>query len=246
MTTLATPPQAVPAPHYEGGLWSWLTTTDHKKIGILYLITTIFFFIVGGILALVMRTQLATPEADVVSQDTYNQFFTMHGTTMIFLFIIPVLAGFGNYVVPLMIGARDMAYPRINAFSFWLIPLAGALMYSSFLFGGAADAGWTSYVPLSSEQFSDGPGIDLWILGLQVLGISSIAGSVNFLVTIFTMRAPGMRLHRMPIFVWTQMVTSILVLAATPVFASVLAMLFADRYLETDFFNVAEGGNPLL
>ena len=139
MATLATPPQAVPAPYYEGGLWSWLTTTDHKKIGMMYLITTVFFFIVGGLMALMIRAQLAQPEADLIDQDLYNQVFTMHGTTMIFLFVIPVGAGFGNYLVPLMIGARDMAYPRINALSLWLIPLAGALMYSAFLFGGAAD-----------------------------------------------------------------------------------------------------------
>ncbi|MPZ22697.1 MAG: cytochrome c oxidase subunit I, partial [Dehalococcoidia bacterium] len=247
MTTLATPSSpSTPQPHPGGGLWSWITTTDHKKIGMMYMITTVFFFLVGGLMALVIRSQLATSESDLVSQDFYNQIFTMHGTTMIFLFVIPAGAGLGNYVVPLMIGARDMAYPRINALSFWLIPLGAALMYSAFLFGGAADAGWTSYTPLSREEFSSGPGIDLWIMGLQVLGISSIGGAVNFIVTMLTMRAPGMKLHRMPIFCWTILVTSLLVLAATPVFASVLALLFADRYLDTDFFNAAEGGNPLL
>src|SRR5437016_13867417 len=163
----------------------WLTTVDHKKIGILYLYTTFFFFLVGGIMALLMRTQLAVGNNHFLAPQTYNEIMTLHGTTMIFLWIIPVFSGFGNYFVPLMIGARDMAFPRINAFSFWLIPLGGLTMYSGLLTKtGAAAAGWTGYVPLTEKAYAIGIGQDLWILGLHILGISSIMGAINFLVTI--------------------------------------------------------------
>jgi cytochrome c oxidase subunit I len=229
------------------GLLAWLLTTDHKKIGILYLVFTVAFFIIGGILALFVRAQLAWSDSTLLSQDSYNQFFTMHASTMLFLFIIPVGAGFGNFLLPLMIGAKDMAYPRINAFSLWLIPLAAVIMFSSFFVsGGSAAAGWTEYPPLTDNTFMPGRGTDLWILGVQILGISSVGGGINFLVTTMTMRAPGMTLSRMPIFVWMIVVTSVLVVFATPVLASVLTMLFADRYIGTEFFNPREGGNPLL
>jgi cytochrome c oxidase subunit I len=229
------------------GLLAWLLTTDHKKIGIMYLVFTVAFFIIGGILALFVRAQLAWSDSTFLSQDSYNQFFTMHASTMLFLFIIPVGAGFGNFLLPLMIGAKDMAYPRINAFSLWLIPLAAVIMFSSFFVsGGSAAAGWTEYPPLTDNTFMPGRGTDLWILGVQILGISSVGGGINFLVTTMTMRAPGMTLSRMPIFVWMIVVTSILVVFATPVLASVLTMLFADRYIGTEFFNPREGGNPLL
>jgi cytochrome c oxidase subunit 1 len=229
------------------GLLAWLLTTDHKKIGILYLVFTVAFFIIGGILALFVRAQLAWSDSTFLSQDSYNQFFTMHASTMLFLFIIPVGAGFGNFLLPLMIGAKDMAYPRINAFSLWLIPLAAVIMFSSFFVsGGSAAAGWTEYPPLTDNTFMPGRGTDLWILGVQILGISSVGGGINFLVTTMTMRAPGMTLSRMPIFVWMIVVTSVLVVFATPVLASVLTMLFADRYIGTEFFNPREGGNPLL
>ncbi len=230
-----------------GGLLSWLLTTDHKKIGIMYLAFTILFFFVGGVLALLVRLQLAWSDTTFLTQDQYNQFFTMHASTMLFLFIIPVGAGFGNYFLPLMIGAKDMAYPRINAFSLWLIPLAAIFMFSSFFVdGGSAKAGWTSYPPLTEKTFLPGAGTDLWILGLQLLGISSMGGAINFLVTTATMRAPGMSPLRMPIFVWMILVTSILVLFATPVLAGVLAMLFTDRYIGTGFFDPRQGGNPIL
>ena len=229
------------------GLLGWLLTTDHKKIGIMYLIFTIIFFFVGGLLALLVRLQLAWSDTGILSQDQYNQFFTMHASTMLFLFVIPVGAGFGNYLLPLMIGAKDMAYPRINAFSLWLIPLAALVMFSSFFVeGGSAQAGWTSYPPLTEKTFLPGSGTDLWILGVQILGISSVGGGINFLVTTMTMRAPGMSLARMPVFVWMIVVTSVLVVFATPVLAGVLTMLFTDRFIGTGFFDPRQGGNPIL
>jgi cytochrome c oxidase subunit I len=234
------------APAVRGGLYSWLTTTDHKKIGIMYLVNSLLFFILGGMLAMVVRLELAQPGLQFVSEEFYNQAFTMHASFMLFLFIIPILAGFGNYLVPLMIGAPDMAFPRINALSFWLLPLGGALMASGFLVsGGAAAAGWTEYPPLSGAQYA-GTGTDLWIMGLTLIGTSSILGAVNFLVTIFNMRAPGVTLFRMPILVWTILVTSVLVLMATPVLTSALIMLFIDRNYGGHFFDPANGGNAVL
>jgi cytochrome c oxidase subunit 1 len=234
------------APAYRSGLYEWLTTTDHKKIGIMYLINSILFFVVGGCLALVVRLELAQPGLQFVSESFYNQAFTMHASFMLFLFVIPILAGFGNYVVPLQIGAPDMAFPRINALSFWLLPLGGLLMASGFLTsGGAAASGWTEYPPLSGAQYS-GTGTDLWIMGLTLIGTSSILGAINFLVTIFKMRAPGMTLFRMPILVWTVLVTSVLVMMATPVLTSALIMLFIDRNYGGHFFDPANGGNAVL
>ena len=243
--------EAIPRPahgtHEQTGLLSWLLTTDHKKIGIMYLIFTITFLMVGGALALMVRLQLAWTDMGILTQDQYNQFFTMHASTMLFLFVIPVGAGFGNYLLPLMLGAKDMAYPRINALSLWLIPLAAIILFSSFFVeGGSASSGWTEYPPLTTDTFLPGKGTDLWILGVQILGISSVGGAINFLVTAMTMRAPGMTLSRMPVFVWSLLVTSVLVVFATPVLASVLTMLFADRNLGTSFFDPREGGNPIL
>ncbi len=228
------------------GITSWLTTVDHKKIAIMYLYTTFFFFVVGGIMALLVRIQLAEPQNKFLTADQYNQIFTMHGTTMIFLWIIPVLAGFGNYAVPLMIGARDMAFPRINALSFWLIPLGGLVMYSGFLFGGTGDAGWTGYVPLTEKAYSPQVGQDLWILGLHLLGISSMLGGINFLATIHKMRAPGMTWWRIPLFVWSMEVTSALVVLASPFLAGVLLMVLLDRQAGAAFFTVNHGGSALL
>jgi len=241
-TTALTPAAAT----VRTGLYEWLTTTDHKKIGILYLVNSFTFFILGGILALGVRTELAQPGLQFLKEETYNQFFTMHASLMLFLFIIPVLAGFANYVVPLMIGAPDMAFPRINALSFWMLPLAGILMCSGFLVsGGAAAEGWTSYSPLAQSAYS-GTGTDLWIVAVTLIGTSSILGAVNFLVTIFKMRAPGMTMFRLPILVWTALVTSVLVLMATPVLTSGLIMLFIDRNYGGSFFDVATGGNAIL
>ena len=234
------------APAVRGGLYAWLTTTDHKKIGIMYLINSILFFLAGGLLALIVRAELAVPGLQFVDEAFYNQAFTMHASFMLFLFVIPILAGFGNYAVPLQIGAPDMAFPRINALSFWLLPLGGALMASGFLVsGGAAASGWTEYPPLSGAQYS-GTGTDLWIMGLTLIGTSSILGAINFLVTIFKMRAPGLTLFRMPILVWTVLVTSVLVLMATPVLTSALVMLFIDRNYGGHFFDPANGGNAVL
>jgi cytochrome c oxidase subunit 1 len=244
-TTTLTPAAST----YRSGLYEWLTTTDHKKIGILYLVNSFVFFFIGGIFALLVRTELAQPGLQLLHDELlYNELFTMHGTVMIFLFIIPVLVGFGNYVVPLQIGAPDMAFPRINALSFWMLPLAGVLLLLGFLTGGAAQAGWTSYSPLAEDRplASTGPGQDLWIMALVLIGTSSILGGINFLVTIFKMRAPGMTLFRMPILVWTVLVTSVLVVMATPVLASALIMLFIDRNYGGHFFDPAKAGNAIL
>jgi cytochrome c oxidase subunit 1 len=232
-------------PGYRSSLYEWITTTDHKKIGILYLINSMVFFFIGGILALGVRSELAVPGIQFFKEAVYNQLFTMHASFMLFLFVIPILAGFGNYVVPLMIGAPDMAFPRINALSFWLLPLAGIIMATGFFVGGAAADGWTSYAPLSEAQYS-GIGTDLWIVAVVLIGTSSILGGINFLVTIFKMRAPGMTMFRLPILVWTVLITSVLVVLATPVLASALIMLFIDRNYGGHFFDPATGGNAIL
>jgi cytochrome c oxidase subunit 1 len=228
------------------GVLGWITTVDHKKIAIMYLYTTFFFFLVGGVMALLVRIQLAEPQNKFLTPAQYNQIFTMHGTTMIFLWIIPVLAGFGNYFVPLMIGARDMAFPRVNALSFWLIPLGGLVMYSGFLFGGTGSAGWTGYVPLTERAYSPQVGQDLWIIGLHLLGVASMLGGVNFLATIHNMRAPGMTWTRLPLFVWSVEVTQALVVLASPFLAGALSMVLLDRQVGATFFAVNHGGNALL
>jgi cytochrome c oxidase subunit I len=224
----------------------WLTTVDHKKIGVLYIVNAFVFFFFAGLLALVIRSELAVPGLQFVDQSTFNQAFTMHGTLMIFLFIVPIFSGFGNYVVPLMLGAPDMAFPRINALSFWMLPLGGLLIVSGYLVGGAAAAGWTGYNPLTQARFAPGDGTDLWIMGLIVVGTASILGSVNFLTTIFKMRAPGMTLYRMPIFVWNVLVTQTLILLATPVITAALIALYIDRNFGGSFFDPAVGGDPVL
>jgi cytochrome c oxidase subunit 1 len=239
-------PLVRPVPRSYGKVREWITTTDHKRIALLYLFTTFIFFGIGGLMALLIRTQLAEPNNNLLSASQFDQLFTMHGTTMIFLFVIPVWSAFGNFMVPLMIGAKDMAFPRINAFAFWLVPLGGLVMYSGFFFGGSAAAGWTGYVPLTEKLYSPQVGQDLWILGLHILGISSVMGAVNFLVTIHRLRAPGMTWFRLPLFVWSMEVTSALVLLASPFLAAGLALVLLDRQLGTNFFNPAHGGNVIL
>jgi cytochrome c oxidase subunit I len=244
MATTTLSPRA--EPYQRSWVLDWLTTVDHKKIGIMYIVNSFLFFFAAGILALVIRSELAVPGLQFLDEATYNEAFTMHGTIMIFLFIVPILAGFGNYVVPLQIGAPDMAFPRINALSFWLLPLGGLMILSGYLFGGAAAEGWTGYSPLTQAKYSPGAGTDLWIIGLVLVGTASILGSVNFIATIFKMRAPGMTLFRMPIFVWTILVTATLILLATPVLTAGLIALFIDRNYGGSFFDPAAGGNPIL
>jgi cytochrome c oxidase subunit 1 len=231
----------------QGGAASWLTTVDHKRIGILYICTALVFFAVGGVLALLMRAQLATPNEHFLTKNSYDSTMTMHGTTMIFLVIVPILAGFGNYLVPLMIGARDMAFPRLNAFSYWMYLLGGIVLYASyFASGGTARAGWTSYVPLSESMFSPGHGQDYWILALHILTISSLAGAINLIVTIHNMRTPGMTWMRMPLFVWAMETYAILLVAVLPALSAGLTLLLLDRKVGTHFFLPAKGGNAIL
>jgi cytochrome c oxidase subunit I len=227
------------------GWLAWLTTTDHKKIGLLYLFATFLFFILGGVEALVMRLQLAQPSGTLVDPETYNGLVTIHGTTMIFLFVVPVFAGFGNYFVPLMIGARDMAFPRLNALSFWLLLFGGIAFYTS-LFFEPPQAGWTMYPPLSDDVFSPAGGVDAWIFLIHLTGLSSIIGAINFIATIHNMRARGMGWGRMPLFVWTILVYSYLLVIALPAIAAAVTMLLTDRHFGTAFFDPAGGGDPLL
>ena len=215
--------------------------TDHKVIGVQYVSTTIFFFLAGGLLAMLVRAELAKPGMQVSDTQTYNQFFSVHASLMIFLFVIPAFAGLANYVLPLMIGAPDMAFPRLNALSYWLLPIAGVMMLSSFLVPGFA-AGWTNYVPLSDTQPY---GNVFFSMAVQWAGASSIMTALNFLVTIITMRAPGMTFWRMPLLVWANFTTSLLVVLATPFIAGSQFFVMFDRVLHTNFFHVAEGGYPL-
>ena len=229
-----------------GRITSWLTTVDHKRIGILYIWTALGFFTLGGILALVMRTQLASPNESVLTRGSYNQAATIHGTTMIFLVIVPILAGFGNFLVPLMIGARDMAFPRLNALSYWLYALGGVVLYLSFFAkGGAPQTGWTAYVPLSTMH-APGRGQDMWILGLHVLSLSSLAGAINFVVTIHNMRARGMTWMRIPLFVWAILTYAWLLVIVLPTLSAGLTMMLLDRQAGTHFFDPAHGGSPIL
>jgi cytochrome c oxidase subunit I len=237
-------------PRETTGVFSWITTVDHKKIAIMYGSLAIFFFCVGGVEALFIRLQLARPNGTILSAARYNEFFTMHGTTMIFLLGMPIAAAFGNYLVPLMIGARDVAFPRLNMLGFWIFALGGIFLYSSFVFGGAPDGGWFGYAPLTSTPLANGylpgRGTDFWAVGIIMLGIGSVATAVNFLVTILNMRAPGMTLMRMPVFAWMILVTAFLTLFAMPPVTAALIMVFMDRNFHTNFFNAAAGGDPLV
>jgi cytochrome c oxidase subunit I len=225
------------------GVWSWFTTVDHKRIGILYGVTAFVFFLVGGSEALLIRLQLARPNGQVVTAEAYNQIFTMHGLTMIFLVVMPLSAAFFNYLLPLMIGARDVAFPRLNAFSYWLFLFGGLFLYSSFLLGGAPAGGWFGYAPLSEQPASH---MHFYALGLLILGIASTVSAINFAVTIINMRAPGMSLMRMPVFVWMTFVVSFLLIFALPVLTVGLFELFFDIQYGTNFFNVEKGADPVL
>src|SRR5204863_5180069 len=229
------------------GLLGWLTTVDHKRIGLLYFFTTLAFFGAGGIEALVMRTQLVTPHAKVVSPNTFDELFTTHGVTMIFLFIIPMTTGaFGNYLVPLMIGARDMAFPRMNAFSYWLFLASGLFIYTGLFMGLAPNSGWFDYVPLALRQYNTGLNVDFYALGLILSGISSTAASINFIVTIFKLRAPGMSLNRMPLFCFAMLAVSLALIFALPALTLDLVLLELQRKLNFQFFSFNHGGDPLL
>jgi cytochrome c oxidase subunit I+III len=228
------------------GLGTWLTTVDHKKIGFKYLYTGLIFFVLGGVMSLIMRIQLAQAELEVLDPETYNQLFSMHGATMMFLFAIPVLSGFGNYFVPLMIGARDMAFPRLNAFGYWVFLGSGVFMFSSFLIGKAPNNGWFNYPPLAAKEFTPGLNIDFFTLGLIFLGVSTTAGAINFIVTILKMRAPGMSINRMPIFVWGELAMALAIVFAQPSLTVALVMLELDRKFGFHFFDTAAGGDATL
>src|SRR5579875_2264827 len=234
-------------------LHSWVTTVDHKKLGILYVVYSLFFLLVGGAEAMVIRIQLAFPQNHFVSPETYNEIFTMHGTTMVFLFGMPILFGFANYVVPLMIGARDMAFPRLNAFSFWLTAFGGLLLYFSFIagfglygMGNAPDAGWFAYAPLTTSAFSPGHNIDFWALALILSGFGTLGAAINIIATTLSMRCRSMTLSRMPLFVWLMLVVSSLTLVTITPLTAAQIMLVLDRYLGAHFFDAQAGGSPLL
>jgi cytochrome c oxidase subunit 1 len=234
-----------PVPWYRGRFTSWITTVDHKRIGILYLVTCLVFFGAGGILAVLMRTQLAHTNEKFLSAEHYNEVMTVHGLTMVFLVIVPILAGFGNFLVPLMIGAKDVAFPRLNALTYWLFLFGGIVLYASFFAtGGAAQTGWTLYPPLS-EQYA-GNGVDLAILSLHILSVSSLVGAINFIVTIHRLRAPGMTWMRVPLFVWSIDVYAWILVIVLPALSAGLTMLLLDRQAGTHFFLPNEGGNAVL
>jgi cytochrome c oxidase subunit 1 len=228
------------------GWKSWVFTVDHKKLGIMYGVVALFFFLVGGVEALLIRLQLAAPDNTVLNADLYNQMFTMHATTMVFLFVMPMAAAFANYFLPLQIGARDVAFPRINALGFWLFLFGGLFLNTSWFLGGAADGGWFMYSPNSSPLYSPSNGIDFWVLGLQITGIASLVGAINLIVTIINMRAPGMSLMRLPVFTWMQMVVQFLLLFAMPVITVALFLLSFQRNFGAAFFDVEKGADPLL
>ncbi len=234
-------------------LYAWVATVDHKRLGLMYILSSILFFVVAGLEATVIRTQLLFPNLHVVDPDTYNRLFTMHGTTMVFLVGMPFIAGFANYLVPLMIGARDMAFPRLNAFGFWIFFFGALLLYFSYVGGGglggsgsAPDVGWFAYAPLTERAFSRGHATDYWILGILISGIGSIASAINVIVTTISMRCPGMTLTKMPLFVWTMLVDSWLIVIALPPLSAAQIMLLMDRYLGANFFNTQKGGSAVL
>ncbi|HJQ21376.1 MAG TPA: cytochrome c oxidase subunit I [Gemmatimonadaceae bacterium] len=247
MATAAAAPALPRAREHEAsGLWSWLTTVDHKRIGALYLYTSLAWFLVGGIEAMMIRAQLQQPNGRLVSAETYNQLFTMHGTTMIFLVVMPLSAAFFNLLIPLQIGARDVAFPRLNAFSYWVYLFGSLFMNASWLIHQAPDGGWFGYAPLTTLTFSQNLNIDFWMLGLQILGVSSLAAAFNFATTIINMRAPGMHFMRMPIFTWMAFVVQFLLILAFPVITIALVFLQFDRFFGTTFYLTTAGADPLL
>ena len=246
MTTISYP-TLIPRPkEYVSGVWSWLTTVDHKKIGTMYGVIAFFWFLVGGIEALLIRIQLSGPEGTFLTPEVYNQVFTMHGTTMIFLVVMPLSAAFFNWMVPLMIGARDVAFPRLNAFSLWAFLFGGILLNISWFTGEAPNAGWFAYAPNTELPFNPKNGVTYWILGLQVLGIASLAAGFNFLTTIINMRAPGMTFMKLPVFIWMTAVVNVLIVLAFPVITVALIQLQFDRLYGTHFFNPVMGGDPVM
>jgi cytochrome c oxidase subunit 1 len=226
------------------GFWSWFTTIDHKKIGIMYGVSAFVFFLIGGLEALLIRAQLFQPDGQLLNADQYNQIFTVHGITMVFLFVMPMAAAFFNYMIPLMIGARDVAFPRLNAFSFWAFILGALFLYSSWFLGGAPNGGWFGYAPNSTTDPT--PGMSYYALGLLITGIASTVGAVNLGVTVINMRAPGMSLFRIPVFVWMGLVVQLLLVFSLPIITVALVELFADRRFDTAFFDPTRGGQPIL
>ncbi|HZU05491.1 MAG TPA: cytochrome c oxidase subunit I [Chloroflexota bacterium] len=248
MATIArgVPVTVLPRPRATTGWWSWVTTVDHKRIGVLYGVTAFIFFLIGGVEALLIRLQLAVPNNHLLNPELYNQLFTMHGTTMIFLVVMPLSVAFFNIAVPLQIGARDVAFPRLNALSYWIFVTGGILLNLGWLMGAAPNGGWFGYAPNTERAFNPGPGIDFWALGLLVLGTASMAGAFNFIVTILNLRAPGMSFMRMPVFTWMTLVVSFLIIFAFPVITVALIQLVFDRHFGTNFFISSAGGDALL
>jgi cytochrome c oxidase subunit I len=230
----------------EPGLLGWLSTVDHKKLGLRYLVTAFGFLILGGVEALVMRLQLARPNQSVLTPQQYDQLFTMHGLTMIFLYALPILSGFSIFLWPLILGARDMAFPRMNALSYWIFLFSGLFIYGGFLFGKAPDAGWFNYVPYTASAYNPGPNIDIYALGMVLFGLSTTLGSINFIVTLFRNRAPGMSINRLPFFAWGTLTASAGNVFAVPAVSLAFFLLWMDRQFDTHFFDAAAGGHPLL
>jgi cytochrome c oxidase subunit I+III len=231
---------------YAAGLWGWLAEVDHTRLGVRYIVTALAFFLVGGIEALAMRVQLARPENRFLGPDLYNQVFTTHGSTMMFLFAVPILLGLATYLVPLMVGTRNLAFPRLNAFSYYVYLIGGLFLYTAFFLNTGPDAGWFAYVPLSGPQFSPGKRVDVWAQMITFTEISSLAVAINLITTIFKQRAPGMSLNRIPVYVWAMLVTSFMVIFAMPAVMLSSLMLALDRLVDTHFFNPAQGGDALL
>jgi len=238
--------EQIPDLKTDRGRLGWMSSVDHKQIGIMYLWLALFFFLVGGLEAMIIRAQLSVPNNDLISPEAYNQIFTMHGTTMIFLVLMPALIGLGTYLLPLMIGANEMAFPRLNAFSFWMTCLGGLLLYFSFFTGGAPAAGWFNYAPLSEQNYSSTLGVDYYTVGLILTGMGSIGAALNFVTTTLTLRSPQMKLTMLPLFVWMLFVNAFLILAAFPLLNAGLFMMLIDRQFDAHFFIPSSGGSAIL